>query len=713
MLTFKFTIDIITKKEEGIFMLISKVMATQFVCCSKHHTLNDVLPNIIKYNLKILPVVDNFNRLIGIITKNKLFDILATQPSFDTTIGEYYNPDPVYLTNTDTVESTRYLLLKHNIGHAPVVDNDMVPIGILSTQELLRSYNLVLNQVESQLALLFNNLNFGLLSIDTDFRINTSNLLAHKLLNTTEKQIDAFITVEELLPIKELIEDILLLRSVVTKKQLLLNDLSLYVHCYPLYNDELLVGAMVIIEDVTQIEQTINELQLTKEWEQKLRFVIEFAYDAIILVNKNAEITMVNKGFSDLFGLDSKKVLNKSTTELFPDLNIENVIKSGLSVHNTPLILEGQQALISILPIKEDGETISAICKVTYRGLTHLHEALTKVKKLERQVSAYQNEINEIKGTKYTLFDIAGESDAIRNVKHEATLASKSMSTVLLIGESGTGKELFAQGIHAASRQMGPFIQVNCAAIPPELLESEFFGYAEGAFTGAKKGGMKGKFELAQNGTIFLDEIGDMSMPLQTKILRVLQEKEFQPIGSSKTIHLNTKIIAATNQHIEKLIVEGKFREDLYYRLNIMRLNIPPLRERMEDLPDIIHSTIHRLNQSGFYISSITHSALIKLMKYSWPGNVRELQNVLERAANLKSGDYIDADDFPTFRDDTKEIIIPQKATSTYKEMILSKEKDMITTALKEANGNKTKASQLLGISRPWLYAKMKKYDLE
>ncbi|MEH6944934.1 sigma 54-interacting transcriptional regulator, partial [Bacillus sp. JJ722] len=518
---------------------------------------------------------------------------------------------------------------------------------------------------------------------------------------------------KELFIIKDLLEEILFERCTVAKKQLILNNSSLYVHCYPLYSQDTLVGAMVIIEDVTQIEQTINELQLTKEWEQKLRSVIEFAYDAIILVDKKANITMVNIGFTDLFRLSSKDVINKSTTELFPELNIENVITSGISVHNTPQIIEGQQTLISILPIKEKGETISAICKVTYRGLTHLHEALTKVKKLEKQVFAYQNEINKIKGTKYTLFDIAGESDVIRNVKHEATLASKSMSTVLIIGESGTGKELFAQGIHAASGQMGPFIHVNCAAIPPELLESEFFGYVEGAFTGAKKGGLKGKFELAQNGTIFLDEIGDMSMPLQTKILRVLQEKEFQPVGSARTIHLNTKIIAATNQHIEKLVAEGKFRKDLYYRLNIMRLNIPPLRERMEDLPDVVHSIINRLNQSGFYISGITHSAFTKLMKHTWPGNVRELQNVLERAANLKNSDYIDVDHLRTFHFDLEEIPITQQSASTYKDMILSKEKDMIIAALREAKGNKTKASQLLGISRPWLYAKIKKYNLD
>ncbi|CAM4218261.1 hypothetical protein BAMA_19155 [Bacillus manliponensis] len=694
-------------------MLITEIMSTNFSCCKKSDTLYDVLSMFAKTHSNILPVVDDFNHLIGVITKNKIITVLASKPAFHLTIEPYFHSNPIYLQSNDTVEKTRQLLLQHQIGHAPIVDEDMTPIGVISTQQLLSLYNVALNKVESQFELLFHNLNFGLLSINTNFQISASNSLAHQLLQTKEYEIHAFQEKKELSTIKILIEEILQGKSTATKKQLILHDLSLYVHCYPLYNHKMLVGAMVIIEDVTKIEQTINELELTKEWEKKLRSVIEFAYDAIILINKQGKITMVNKGFTDLFRLHSKDVLHQSVTTLFPDLNIENVIKNGMSIHNAPQIIAGQQSLISILPIKDKEETISAVCKVTYRGLTHLHEALTKVKKLEKQVHAYQNKITELKGTKYTFFDIAGESAVMRQVKHEATLAAKSMSTVLIIGESGTGKELFAQGIHAASNQTGPFIQVNCAAIPAELLESEFFGYAEGTFTGAKKGGKKGKFELAQNGTIFLDEIGDMSMELQTKILRVLQEKEFQPIGSSKTIHLNTKIIAATNQPIERLITEGKFREDLYYRLNIMRLNIPPLRDRIEDLPDIIQFIIDRLNQSGFYIKGITHSALTTLMKHSWPGNVRELHNVLERAANVKTHDYIDTTDLSISNNTEATESKQQPIASSYKERLYSTEKEMIITALKETNGNKTKASQLLGISRPWLYAKMKKYSLK
>ncbi|MDQ1005315.1 transcriptional regulator with PAS, ATPase and Fis domain [Neobacillus niacini] len=568
-------------------MLITDYMSTNFVSCTMEETLEDVTAKFLNTPSKILPVVNEENVLIGIVTQNKIFRLLASKISFKTNIRDFYIANPIFLSEMDSREEARIYLLKHNVGHAPVINKERNPIGLLSTQELLDSYNIVHNQLTS---------------------------------------------------------------------------------------------------------------------------LIDFAYDAMILVNKNAEITMVNNSFSDLFQLSSKEVLFKSTSDLFPELEIENIMKHGTSISNIPQIIGGQQCLISIKLVRENGVVNSAICKISFRGLKNLQEALTKVKRLEEQVSAYKDEIHNSKGTKYTLHDIAGESKVIRKVKDDAMLASKSLSTVLITGETGTGKELFAQGIHAASNQAGRFVEINCAAIPSELLESELFGYAGGAFTGAKPGGMKGKFELAQNGTIFLDEIGDMPLPLQAKLLRVLQEKEFRPIGSPKTIHLNTKIIAATHQNIRKLIQDGKFREDLFYRLNIMTLTIPPLRQRMEDVPDIINHIIEQLNQDGFYIRGVTHSALTKLMSHSWPGNVRELHNVLERAANLKTGDYIDVDDLSSIPDNSEGI--STENTYNYQERINMTEKETIVSALKEAQGNKTRASKLLGISRPWLYKKMKEYGV-
>ncbi|WP_342514447.1 sigma 54-interacting transcriptional regulator [Sporosarcina sp. FSL K6-1522] len=703
-------------------MLVKDFMIKDFPTLFLHHTLQDALLHFANIQTNIIPIIDEQRTLIGVLTKNKLIQALADGLPTSFILESLITREPIYIAQEDSISQTRQLLLEHQIGHAPVLNQQMEPIGILSTTQILYGYEKVFDQMESRLSLLFNNLNFGLFSVDRHMNINAINPLADEILSNSSGGTIANADILDLLT------GILSNHEPVMKRKVQINGYSLFIHSYPLIERNQLVGAMVIMDDITQLESVAQELQFSKEWETKLRSVIELAYDGFILVNQQAETTMVNDGFCELFNIHEKDVLGQPIINTYPELGIQDVLKTGVKLNNVAKLIGKTQCLITILPIKDKTEVVGAICKVTYRGLKHLQDALNKVTKLEKQVTYYQQELHDMRGTKYSFADIIGDSAAIQHVKKEALAASRSLSTVLIVGESGTGKELFAHGIHAASSQPGLFVQVNCAAIPTELLESEFFGYADGAFTGAKKGGKKGKFEMAQNGTLFLDEIGDMPMPLQTKLLRVLQEKEFEPLGSNRLITLNTKIIAATNQNLEALIKEGKFREDLYYRLNIMRLNIPPLRKRIEDIPDIIDAILARLNQSGFYLKGVTHAALTTLLHYSWPGNIRELQNNLERAANLTQDGYIDIQhlstpfnqqntatrDIPHLPQPTTEITSAQNiATNNYREAIDHKEKSLILAALKEANGNKAQASRILGISRPWLYAKLKKYQIE
>jgi transcriptional regulator with PAS, ATPase and Fis domain len=295
---------------------------------------------------------------------------------------------------------------------------------------------------------------------------------------------------------------------------------------------------------------------------------------------------------------------------------------------------------------------------------------------------------------------------------------SQTLSTLLITGESGTGKELFAQAIHNDSnRCFGPFIRINCAALPENLLESELFGYEEGAFTGAKKGGKPGKFELAQDGTIFLDEIGDMPMTMQTKLLSVLQERVVERVGGTTPINNNARVIAATNRDLEEMIVEHEFREDLYYRLNVIKLVLPPLREHMEDLPILVNNLMLRLNDRlGTNIGNVTEKVMELLFKYSWPGNVRELENLLERAINLAHmnfRNYIEDIDFPSLRKDiqfhTEENI---NITMTLTERTEAIEKELIIQTLQKTDGNKLQAAKLLGIHSSQLYRKLNKYNV-
>ncbi len=305
------------------------------------------------------------------------------------------------------------------------------------------------------------------------------------------------------------------------------------------------------------------------------------------------------------------------------------------------------------------------------------------------------------------------EFSLVKSIAHQLSITT---STLLITGESGTGKELFAQAIHNASnREHCPFVRINCAALPESLLESELFGYEEGAFSGAKKGGKPGKFELAKGGTIFLDEIGDMPLNMQTKMLTVLQERVIERVGGTRLIPINVRVIAATNRDLEDLVKQQLFREDLYYRLNVVRLSIPPLRKRMEDIPLLINVLIKRINGTlGSDIKGISDPALDLLKKYSWPGNVRELENLLERAANLAcfNGDEILlAEHFPSLN----HINQPTKkkpADYNLNKAIEDLEKDMIIETLLTTNNNKAQAAQLMGLNKSVLYRKLKKYQL-
>lgn len=702
-------------------MLVKDIMERSFQLCTVNTPLRDAFDIFSKNNTGIIPIVDEKNRLIGILTKNRIIKAISKGYSLATPIKSLINYNPICVRPNDGVLDTREKLLQYMLGHAPVVNSNNEVTGIISTTQILFGYTKTLNIFQSQIHLLFNNLQLGLLSVDPNMNLTAINSLARKILQFNDREIP-----KKLLnynkEIEEMIQYILINKEKPSKKKLNLNGYSFVVNCLPLFDQKKLLGVMVIIDDLTNLEELIKELQITKQWEEKLRALLELAYDAIVLVNGKGYITMANKGFCELFSTSEKKMLGTSILNNFPDLGIKEVIEMKIPLIGTTRLINSKQCLISNLPIINNGELVGVVSKITFRGLRQLHDALGKVNKLERNPDLLQKDQNI--GTRYSISDIIGTSKKLTKVKKEAYAASQSRSTVLLIGESGTGKELFAHGIHTASSLPGHFIKVNCAAIPGELLESEFFGYAEGAFSGAKKGGKKGKFELAQHGTLFLDEIGDMPLNLQSKLLRVLQEKELEPIGSNKTIKLEIRIIAATNKNLEKMVKNGEFREDLYYRLNILRLNIPPLRDRKDDIPDIVDFIIDRLNFSGFDIKGITSQTLSKFLNYNWPGNIREMQNVIERAANLNENGYIDVSELPDYilehQNNDVDYILKEDVYQEnkylnqigYKESVIEKERELIIDALKKAKGNKTKASKILGISRTWLYKKIKKYNI-
>ncbi len=316
-----------------------------------------------------------------------------------------------------------------------------------------------------------------------------------------------------------------------------------------------------------------------------------------------------------------------------------------------------------------------------------------------------------------------GRSEALETVKRLARKAARTPSTVLITGESGTGKELLARAIHAASPfAEGPFVSVNCAAIPENLLEAELFGYEEGAFTGARKGGKPGKIELADGGTLFLDEIGDMPLAMQAKLLRVLEERRVERVGGVTSRPVRVRVIAATNRSLEEMVRKGAFRADLYYRLNIIRLHLPPLRERRTDIPLLLSHHLERVvRRYRLPAKSFTKEAVSILLAYHWPGNVRELVNTVEALVNLVDGPDIRPEDLPPHIRSAAKTPDGQGAEEAQEELSLvrevkraaeERERERILAALSQAGGNKAKAARLLGIHRSTLYEKLRKYGL-
>lgn len=485
----------------------------------------------------------------------------------------------------------------------------------------------------------------------------------------------------------------------------------------PVFKDDQVIGAMAVFQDITEIQGTIDDLAndnvKIRELQGILETVINLAYEGLVVVNKEKIITMANQSYANFFNATPEDLIGKHVTEVYDNPKFPEVMVTGKPVFGYIHNMNGHNIIASRIPIKRDGEIVGAIGKVVFRNVNELYSLVEKVEQLHGELEYYKGELQRVRNNKFTFDQIYGQSPKFLALKETAKRVAKSNSTVLIRGESGTGKELFAYALHVGGmHSQGPFVKVNCAAMPDTLLESELFGYQEGAFTGAKKGGKVGKFELANNGTIFLDEIGDMPLHMQAKLLRVLQEREIERLGDSRPLKINVRVIAATNKNLEQAIWRKEFREDLYYRLNVVTLSLPPLRERMDDMELLINVFIDKFNlQFGQRVQDVSPEALKLLYSHDWPGNVRELENVIERSFNVLDGDCIGLRHLPMYLQELN------RKTSRTKSQPLSAfleevERKAISDALSEAKGNKVLVAQILGLSRSGLYKKLEKYNL-
>ncbi|MDE8564571.1 MULTISPECIES: sigma-54-dependent Fis family transcriptional regulator [Anoxybacillus] len=444
---------------------------------------------------------------------------------------------------------------------------------------------------------------------------------------------------------------------------------------------------------------------------QILEAVINNAYEWIVVVDEKGNIIYMNKNYCEFLERKQEEVIGKHVTEVIENTRMHIVVKTGKEEIADLHYIKGNYMIANRIPIVVDGRVIGAVGTVIFRDTNEWKRMNSHIKSLLLQLQTYFQEWTENNGAKYTLTDLISCSKQMEELKEKVKRIADSDISVLIRGESGTGKELFAHSIHQlSSRSQKPFVKVNCGAIPEHLLESELFGYEEGAFTGAKKGGKKGKFQLADGGTIFLDEIGDLPLHMQVKLLRVLQEKEMEPIGSIKTVSVDVRIIAATNRPLEKMVEEKRFREDLYYRINVIPFVIPPLRERPGDIEMLAYHFMKKIaKRSGKRVNAISAEVMKLLRQHVWPGNIRELENVMEVAVHFANGETITVDALPEY---LKANSSYQMKGKTLKELLEETEKAAIQQSLQRCGRDKQKAAKELGISKSAMYEKIKKYGL-
>ncbi len=441
--------------------------------------------------------------------------------------------------------------------------------------------------------------------------------------------------------------------------------------------------------------------------------IFEHIHYGALVTDASGYITHFNQPYGRFLGMDPAEQLGKHCTEVIENSRMHIVARTGIPEFSHSQRIKGQNMVVHRIPIKKDGKVIAVFGLVMFKDVRDVGRLAKKLSMLESKLEMYEAELLALRAIRYTIDSIIGVSDALTSLKNEALRAAAGSFPVLICGESGTGKELFVQAIHHASeRKLHPFVRINCAAIPRDLFESELFGYEKGAFSGAAPQGKPGKFELAHRGTIFLDEIGELPLEMQPKLLRVLEEKEFERVGGTQLIRSDFRLVAATNQNLEHLLGESRFRKDLFYRLNVFQLTIPPLRERPEDILPIADHLLRQLSSEA-HLNDITFSpaAAAALQQYGWPGNVRELSNVLERILSSLEGGCIRIQDLPFYlqpRENSGQVgrAAPIRIVQEHAE------KEAIVLALQGSGHNKAQAARLLGIHRTLLYKKIKKYRL-
>lgn len=543
----------------------------------------------------------------------------------------------------------------------------------------------------------------GIIVIDNNSNITTINNYALKLIDKQAKNVIGRF-VKDIIPTSDLPYVLTQKESQYGKIQHINNHITI-VNRSPIISDSKVIGAVGIFQD-------ISELVGMKELNEKFQKILETSHELICFVDEKRQISYVNPSYENYFKVNMNDILGKDLMDISPTGLRMKVFNSKIKLENIVHQKKDVNIISTVQPLFIDGSFKGVISMS--KPVNEIKDLMKKLENFEEELNYYKEELKRHTQLSSSFSNIIGNSSSLKECLIIADKASKSSSTVLIRGESGTGKELIAQAIHNNSpRKNKPFVRVNCAAIPENLLESELFGYEKGAFTGAVKS-KPGKFAIADEGTIFLDEIGDMSPAMQVKLLRVIQEREFESIGGLKTKKVDVRIIAATNKNLEEMMKNQDFREDLYYRLNVISIHLPPLRNRKEDLNALVEHFIEKIsNKMNEKITGIDFNTLVYIQNYDWPGNIRELENIIERAINMCDNETITPKDLPFYITNSSPENINLINLRDGEILPLEEyEKEIISLAMKKYKSF-NKAGKALGLTHRTVSLKCKKYGIK
>lgn len=551
----------------------------------------------------------------------------------------------------------------------------------------------------------------GVIAVDKNGYIVLINEAAKNLLQLKNSPIGLFI--EEVIR-DSLLPSVLRTGNAEVGHKIIINEHVCLANVSPILKNEEVVGAVTVFEDVTLLRRAIDDMYSSKELKGILRAVLDNSNEGIFITDETGSIIMCNDTLCNFFSIKKENVLGRNYHKIFPGFSISEVLKGGeykLELRN----IGGSDVIVANMPLLSSNKIVGAMGKILFKHVQEVNHLLNKLCMVKSKVSYYKEQLDNLIKSKYDVNNIVGKSQVLSQLRETIKKVAQGNSNVLFRGNSGTGKELLARALHFESPRMhGPFIKVNCASLPELLLERDLFGYEGKDGSSKVKEVQIGKIELANQGTLFLNEIGELSLNHQVKLLKFLHEQSLRRIGGSTDIPLDVRIVASTNKNLEDLVRANLFREDLYYSLSVLSFSVPPLRDRREDLEPIVNHLIQKYSvEFGKKVLGVSSEAYSLLVKHHWPGNVRELESVMERVFSVIDDQVIQPYHLPAYLKKANPVHLRINERNSLKSIMEDTERNVLIETLNNTGGNKVKAARLLGISRAGLYQKLEKYNLQ